>query len=136
MRILFIATATLLTLCSTSAQAKTYRTTHVMAVSIAMNGSAHAGPFASIDKYCKPTSTAALTILQKPRNGALKLQFGAGDANFAATSRFAGCNELKTRGSFVSYYPRTGYRGSDIFRVLLSFEDGERRTVTFPVSVR
>ncbi len=121
---------------TTAVQAKVYRTSITMPAVVQTNGSAHAGPFATVDSNCRVTSTAAITILQKPRHGRLELGFGAGDANFSGRSACSRCNESGTRGSFVAYYPRTHFRGSDVFRILLSFEDGERRTVTIPVTVR
>ncbi len=120
----------------TTAEAKTYRTSATMPGAVAMNGRMFAGPFSTVDAYCRSSSTAAISIMQRPRHGVLSLGLGNGEINMRKGSNLARCNDLQTRGSFVSYTPRKNFRGSDVFKVLLSFEDGERRTVTFPVTVR
>ena len=121
---------------SASAEAKTYRTSHTMSGVVEANGRMFAGPFTTIDSHCRSTTTAAITILQRPRHGTVRLTLGNGEIEMGGRSNLSRCNDLQTRGSFVVYTPHRNFRGTDTFRVLLRFEDGEHRTVTFPFIVK
>ena len=119
-----------------AAQAKIYHTSRTMAGAVEPGRIAVVGPFASIDKYCAGTTTAAIKIVQRPRNGALRLEVRSGPIEMGSTSEYRKCNDLSVRGSAVTYTPRQGFRGQDVFRFLLSFGDGERRLVTVPLTIQ
>ncbi len=137
MRHLVIATIILAgTAGVTNAQAKIYHTTRTLSGTVEPGHIAVVGPFASIDKYCKSTATAAIKIVQRPKYGTLKLSIGSGEIEMKPGSRLAMCNDLRARGSIVTYSPRDNFHGTDVFRILLSFEDGERRLVTVPLTIQ
>jgi hypothetical protein len=94
------------------------------------------GPFSSIGFDCQATSYASMRVLKAPSKGRVSYVMGRGDAGFEKGARLEKCNFYPDRGPMVQFTPRPGAKGADHFRFLLSFADGERRTVDVNVEIR
>jgi hypothetical protein len=94
------------------------------------------GAFTTLDGECKAIAQGRVTIERQAARGRVRSYIGPSPVQFAPGHRLAHCGRVMVDGVIVRYDRRGKKPGSDSFRFVVRFENGEVRVIEARVTLQ